>query len=120
MIIEGMRHFNIPDKPVFAAWPCPIDISTFLNGDTVSGAVWSAAKADGTDATTDVLDAGQHAFTTEEIIPWIKGGEPKTTYIATGKVTTSSGVKEVFYLRWSVLPFQPAIRATGMDAVLAN
>jgi len=120
MITEGQRDFNIPDKPVFAAWPCPIDISRFLDGDTISNVGWSATKADGTDATADVFDAGKHTTTASEIVPWIERGEPGATYIALGKVTTSSGAKEVFSLRWTVLPFQAILKTTGMDAVLIS
>ena len=121
MIIEGQRNFNIPDKPAFAAWPCPIDISRFLSGDSISSMDWFAAKADGTDATADVLDAGKHTFTTTEIIPWIEAGEPGVTYIATGRVATSSGVKEIFYLRWLVIASQPPVLAgVSVDAILVN
>lgn len=119
MIIEGLRNFNVPDKPIFAAWPCPIDISRFLNGDSVASVQWVANKSDGSNATDDVLDDLKHTYSATEIIPWIEAGDPGATYIATGRVITSSGVQEIFYLRWSVIPSQPPIlNGVGLDAVL--
>ena len=120
MITEGTRDFNIPDaKPPFSAWPCSIDISRFLDGDTISTMDCSAVSSSGIDATAIVLDDLKHSYTTTSIIPWVKAGAPDTDYIVIVKVTTSSGAKEVFTIRFSVLPAIFKAALVGLDAVLA-
>jgi len=119
MITEGLRDFEIPDKPKFASWPCPIDISRFLNGDTVASVDWVASTGAGVDVTALVLDDLKHTYSTTEIIPWIFSGTPGQEYIATGRVTTSSGARELYSLRWRVIQSQPIGKSVGLDAILA-
>ena len=119
MITEGARDFNIPDaKPVFSAWPCSVDISGWLSGDTISAMDVSAVTADGANATATVLDSEKHTYTTTSIIPWIKAGAPETDYIVTVKVTASGGAKELFTIRFTVLPNLFRAGTVGMDAIL--
>jgi len=106
MIYQGIRHFEVPDKkPAFAAWFAEIDISEFLESDTISAVTWTAAKEDGTDATSDVITEGTCDYDNDDglLKPWIKAGTSGETYICTMKVTTTNGSKEEFYLRWSVI-----------------
>ena len=105
MIYEGLRHFEVPDsKPVFAQWLAPIDISEFLEDDTISAIDFTAAKEDGTDATDDVLTVASCDYDNDEgtISPFITAGASGETYICTMQVTTTNGSQEEFYLRWSV------------------
>ena len=119
MITEGTRDFNIPDaKPAYSEWPCSVDISRFLDGDTISTMDCSAIRSDGIDATALVLDGLKNTFTTTAIIPWIKSGAYDADYIVVVKVATSSGAKEVFTIRFTVLPAIFKAVTIGMDAVL--
>ena len=125
MITEGLRNFNIPDaKPPYAQWPVPIDISSFLDGDTISALVCTAVIDDEnqTDATSDVIDAEKCTYSTDSIIPFIKAGTPGTDYIAKCEVTTSTGNRDVWTIRWSVLPAWSSWHSSGvgLDAVLVS
>jgi hypothetical protein len=106
MIYQGIRHFEIPDsKPVFAAWLAEINITEFLEDDTIDDVVFTAAKEDGTDATSDVLTDALCTYDNDDglIKPYIKAGASGETYICTMQVTTDGGSQEEFYLRWSVI-----------------
>ena len=106
MIYEGLRHFEIPDaKPAFAAWLVEIDISEFLEDDSISTVGWTAAKEDGTDTTADVITVGSCTYDNDDglLKPWIKAGTSGETYICTMQVTTTNGSQEEYYLRWSVV-----------------
>jgi len=121
MITEGSRDFNVPDaKPVWAEWPCSVDISSWLNGDTISAIDVSAVTADGANASATVLDELKHTYTTTSIIPWIKAGAPETDYIVIVKVTATGGAKELFTIRFSVLPNIFRAGSVGMDAILTT
>jgi len=106
MIYEGLRHFEIPDaKPIFAAWLAEVDISEFLEDDTIDSVEWTAATEDGTDATGTVLTVDSCTYDNDDglLKPWIKAGTSGETYICTMQVTTDGGSQEEFYLRWSVI-----------------
>ena len=78
----------------------------------------SAIRSDGLDATALVLDALKHTYTTTSIIPWIKSGEHGEDYVVIVNVTTSGGAKEVFTIRFTVLPAIFRAGTVGMNAVL--
>lgn len=77
-----------------------IDISTWLDSDTISSVAYSAVDEDGDTATTTVLDAAQHSATTTVISPYIKGGTHDVWYIVKMVVSTAGGDEKTFYLKF--------------------
>ena len=77
-----------------------IDISTWLDSDTISSVAYSAVDEDGDTATTTVLDAAQHTNTTTVIVPYIKGGTHDVKYMVKMIVSTAGGDEKTFYQKF--------------------
>lgn len=76
------------------------DISTWLGSDTIASVAYSAMDADGNDETANVLVAESHQNTTTVIKPYIKGNTTGEIYTVKMLVTTSTGDKKAFYLKF--------------------
>lgn len=68
---------------------CDIDISVWLESDTINDVVYSATTNRGADATSDVLDLGLSTYYGHHIRPYIKGGINKTSYKVLALVSIS-------------------------------
>lgn len=79
------------------------DISSWLGIDQISSVDYSAEDESGNDATSDVLDAGEHDNTATVIKPYIKGGGvDDKEYMVKCKVTSVSGYTKSFYVKFAV------------------
>jgi len=78
-----------------------IDISDWLDTDTISSVVYSAVDGNGNDVAATVLDAAKHTNTNTVIKPYIKGGADDTKYTVKCLVTTDAGDKKAFYVQWT-------------------
>lgn len=95
------RVFTIADKkPVFAQWFVEIDLTPFLNGETITAIVFSATDSAGADATDTILDSTKNTYTTTMVKPFIRGGVPGEKYKVKMQITTASAAqtKDEFYL----------------------
>ena len=78
------------------------DISDWLGTDEIDSVDYSAVDETGADASTDVLDAANHANTTTVIKPYIKGGGTNNKqYTVKMIVTTVNIYKKAFYIKFS-------------------
>ena len=77
-----------------------IDISTWLDADTISSVAYSAVDDDGDDASTTVVDVAQCSETTDTITLYIKGGSHDEWYIIKMIVSTAGGDEKTFYLKF--------------------
>lgn len=103
--MANYRYFSIAQKkPVYSQWFVELDISNWLDGDTISNVDFSAIDdSTGLDTTDDILDMTKCIWdvTTGIIKPYIKGGSSDIIYKIQMKVQTTSGDKEIF---WLILP----------------
>ena len=77
-----------------------IDISTWLDTDTISSVVYTAVDDDGDDATSTVLITGQCSETSTIMTVYIKGGTHDNWYILKMVVSTTAGDEKTFYLKF--------------------
>uniref|UniRef100_A0A6H1ZIH8 REJ domain-containing protein n=1 Tax=viral metagenome TaxID=1070528 RepID=A0A6H1ZIH8_9ZZZZ len=92
-------------KPIASEWFVLIDLSDWLGTEEISSVTFSAKrKANGTNATSEVINSTNSTNTTTVIKPFIKGGKSGETYVVTMKVTTNGSPASVeeFYLEFRV------------------
>jgi hypothetical protein len=77
-----------------------IDITTWLDGDTIDSVTFTATDEDGEDATDDVLVTGSCSYTDTQIRAYIKGGTDGTVYTVKCAVVTAASDKKSFYIKW--------------------
>jgi hypothetical protein len=96
----GHSTFQYPDfKNAFDEHAVEIDISLWLKTETIASVAFTATKvADGSDASSAVLDSVKSTNTTTSILPWIKGGTAGERYRIKMNVTGSAASKKTFYL----------------------
>jgi hypothetical protein len=101
-IVASIEKPLSPDDQFFA----PLDVSTWLGSDTISSVVFTAVDSSGRNATTTVLESSENTNTTTIIYPYIKGGGTSDKrYTVKMLVTTASGDKKSFYLKFKVKEF---------------
>ena len=120
-MIEGKRLFNLPEsKPVFSQWFVSIDISEWLETETIQTVAFSALReGPGEDATSVILDPAKCTYSGSVLKPFIRGGVIGATYLIEIRVTTNAGSKEVWCLRVDIEgPFVSNSRGVSLDALL--
>jgi hypothetical protein len=106
--IDNLAVIEQPLSPE-AQFQITIDISDWLDTDTISTVAYTAVDGQGGDASTDVLDSGKHTNTTTVIKPYIdctKGPAVSgMSYTVKMKVVTTAGDQEAWYLKFKVREF---------------
>jgi len=88
-------------KPPYDEWFVTIDLSTWLDDDTISAVAYTAVKdSDDSDATAAVLDAGENTNTTTLLKPYIKGGAAGENYTVVCRVDTANGDHGEWYIKF--------------------
>ena len=102
------RTFQIPEyKPSYAKWFVKLDVSAWLEDETIDEVTLSAKKlSDGSDVSTTVLDTTKTVVLGSEIKPFIQNGTSGEEYRLTVKVDTEEGSSDEFYIDWKVLEDQ--------------
>jgi hypothetical protein len=77
-----------------------MDISTWLDGDTIDSVAYSAVDDDGIDVSATVLDADQHSHTDTVLRPYVIGGADDAIVKIKMKVTTAGGDLKSFYINY--------------------
>jgi endonuclease V-like protein UPF0215 family len=77
-----------------------IDLTTWLDGDTIDTVTYTAEDEDGNDATDTVIDAVLSTNTDTQARAYIKGGVDGTVYTVTCKAVTTNGDIKSFYIKW--------------------
>jgi hypothetical protein len=92
---------NIPyDVAPTDQFQSTIDISTWLDGDTIADITFTAVDDNGDDATETALDADLCTFTDTIIKPYVLGGTDGVVYTIKCAVVTANGDKKSFYVKW--------------------
>lgn len=106
MATISTRRFQLSkSKPVFAEWYVSIDLTNWLDGESIDSVSFSAARKDtGADATSDVISAGDCTYTSTVLKPFIKAGTDGVTYVVTMQVASdaSPSSKDEFYLEFTI------------------
>lgn len=89
--IYGRTFVIKQPKPPWDAFFVEVDVSSWLDTDTISSVTFSATDSDGNDATNDVLDPAKNTNTTTTIKPYITGGDSGKTYSVVMKATSDAG-----------------------------
>jgi len=82
-----------------------IDISDWLGTDTISSVAYSATNGNGSDVSTNVVDANKCTNTQTIIKPYIKGYLTGKEYTVKCLVTTSGGDKKAWYVKFECKEF---------------
>lgn len=79
-----------------------IDISEWLESETIEDVTFTAVDELGNDATSVVLDLGQSTFNGVYVYPFIKGGVDTTRYYVLCQVDTAEGSQQEFRVTFKV------------------
>jgi hypothetical protein len=77
-----------------------IDISTWLDGDTIDSVAFTAIDSDGDSATSTVINSSLSTYSDYLINAYIIGGAAGNSYIVKCNVITANGDKKAFYIKW--------------------
>jgi hypothetical protein len=98
-----MEAFNFErPKAVFDAAFVEIDITDWLETETIDTVTFSAVDSDGVDATATVIDDGLSGFNGALVLPYIKGGVDGERYNVLCQVETVEGNYQEFRLIFTV------------------
>jgi hypothetical protein len=101
MTIDFESVAELPDKIHPAdKFGVDMDISTWLDADTIASAVYTAVDEDGEDATSMVLETGICSETNTVLTVYLNGGTHDVWYMVKIVVTTANADDKTFYLKF--------------------
>ena len=89
-------------KATFDEGYVEIDISDWLETETIDDVTFSAKDSAGADATSVVLDVGQCTFVGSNVYPFIRGGVDLERYYVLCQVETIEGSQQEFRVVFNV------------------
>jgi len=89
-------------KAIFDEAYVEIDITEWLEDETIQTVDFSAVDELGADATSVVLDVGQSTFNGVYLYPFVVGGVDATRYYVLCQVTTVEGSQQEFRVTFKV------------------